>query len=358
MNLNLLNKQTCVILVFLLFVACSKNQQKDHSAKRGSSCTFTNPIGKGQDPWVTQKDSFYIFVESRGGGIYVSKNKKLTQIKNNERLVWSPPESGWNQTNIWAPEIHFIDGHWYIYYAGGKAGPPFIYQRSGVLKSKGSDPMGPYIDKGMLYTGDDIDGKTDNKWAIDLTVTQINGQRYAIWSGWKQNRDTDKTPQHLYIAKMSNPWTISSNRLKISSPKQPWETGGPLDLNEGPEVLKHEDQIYIIYSTRESWLKYYRLGQLKLVSPDANPMNPDNWKKSGPVFRGTDQVYGVGHASFTISPDSTEHWIVYHTKVDTTPGWNRVIQMQPFTWKSNGDPDFGKPVTAGKLMAVPSGECE
>jgi GH43 family beta-xylosidase len=101
-------------------------------------------------------------------------------------------------------------------------------------------------------------------WAIDLTVTSIHNQLYAIWSGWERNNSTDKTPQHLYIAKMENPWTISSERVKISSPLAPWETGGPLDINEGPEVLQHNDAIFIIYSTRESWTAAYRLGQFKI----------------------------------------------------------------------------------------------
>src|SRR3989440_1531280 len=38
-------------------------------------------------------------------------------------------------------------------------------------------------------------------------------------------------------------------------------------------------------------------------------MDPGNWTKSGPVFTGTATVYGVGHASFTVSPDGTEDWI-------------------------------------------------
>jgi len=87
-------------------------------------------------------------------------------------------------------------------------------------------------------------------------------------------------------------------------------------------------------------------------------MNPDNWNKSGPVFLGTEEVHGVGHASFTTSPDGTEHWIVYHSKKSTEPGWNRDIRTQPFTWNEDGAPDFGTPVDVGVPLEVPSGQCE
>lgn len=269
--------------------------------------------------------------------------------------VWKAPTTGWNIGNIWAPELHRFGDRWYIYYTAGKIpGSPFIHQRSGVLRSAGTDPFGPYEDLGMLYTGDDIGNPETVKWAIDLTPLEVDGNLYAVWSGWEENRNTDKTSQHIYIAHMANPFTISSNRIKISSPEEAWETGGPLDLNEGPQVLRHQNKTFLIYSTRESWLKDYRLGQLELVGKE--PMNPASWKKTGPVFTGTKHVHGVGHCSFAKSPDGTEDWIIYHSKKTTQPGWDRDIRMQPFTWKADGSPDFGVPVPVGKPIQKPSGE--
>lgn len=333
-----------------LFPNATDKTDKNGIAQEGF---FTNPIADGADPWVFKKDGFYYYCGSGEGGIYVSKSEKLTDP--GERVVvWRPEEGDWNQTNIWAPEIHFIEGKWYIYYAAGIAGPPFIHQRSGVLES--DDPFGPYEDKGMLYTGDDMVDPFTVKWAIDLTTHRMNGQRYAIWSGWEENDTTDKTKQHLYIATMSNPYTINGNRIKISSPEESWETGGPLDLNEGPQILKKDGKVFIIYSTRESWMIEYRLGQLSLSDTLLDPLDPDIWEKSGPVFQGTDKVLGAGHASFTTSPDGKEDWIFYHSKKTTEPGWDRDIRIQEFGWKPDGSPDFGQPVAAGEPLALPSGE--
>jgi GH43 family beta-xylosidase len=73
------------------------------------------------------------------------------------------------------------------------------------------------------------------------------------------------------------------------------------------------------------------------------------------VFQKTDDVWGVGHCSFVKSPDGLEDWIVYHAKSKRKEGWNdRNVRTQPFTWQENGLPHFGRPVSAGEPLAVPS----
>jgi len=356
------------VALLLMIAACSKSGTG--STDTGTNppvcaTSFVNPIGNGADPWVVRSEGRYYSVESRDNGIFVYRSDTLTNLQKNGVKVWSPTSSGWNQSDIWAPELHFIDGRWYIYYAAGRPGPTgpdaaFTDQRAGVLESTGADAQGPYVEKGMLYTGDDVVGQTDNVWAIDLTAARINGQLYAVWSGWEQNRTTHVTPQHLYIARMSNPWTIVTSRVKISSPEEQWEIGPQLNLQEGPEFLMNGTNTFIVYSTRESFLPDYRLGLLRLTSPTADPLDPASWTKSGPVFTGapSDGVYGVGHASFTLSPDGTENWIVYHAKSLNAPGWDdRKVRTQKFTWNADGTPNFGRPTPTGTPVLVPSGQC-
>jgi arylsulfatase len=318
--------------------------------------TFANPVGNGADPWVTRTDSCYYYCFAHDKGIGISKTKKLHEMGEPVQ-VWKAPDEGWNRTCIWAPELHYLRGKWYIYYAAGESGPPFIHQQTGVLESLSQDPMGGYIDRGVLFTGDSIDRRQDpaaNRWAIDMNVFEWRGKLYAVWSGWEQRASTDKTQQNLYIAEMQTPWLISTPRTLLSRPDRTWETGGPLDLNEGPEVLVNGQHLFIIYSCGQSWLSTYKLAQLKLKTPDADPLNPDSWEKSGPVFTGNKHVYGVGHACFTASPDGKEHWIVYHSKISRKPGWERDIRLQPFTFRPDGSPDFGKALPAGTVQPVPS----
>jgi GH43 family beta-xylosidase len=350
-------------LLLVLVAGCSNASHNGTTAPPPATCVFRNPIDDGADPWVIRSGGNYYYIESRDNGIYVYRSTELTAPKQNPVKVWTAPASGWNETNIWAPELHHIGNRWYIYYAGGQRHPngqdaPFTTQRAGVLESAADDPQGTYTDKGMLYTGDDIQGGTNNTWAIDLTVHSINGQLYAVWSGWAQNATTDKTPQNLYIARMAGPTMISTNRVKLASPDQSWESGPELPLEEGPEFLEHNGQIFIIYSTNDSWLPSYQLGELRMTSPTADPLNPGSYVKTGPVFSGTSDVYGVGHASFTVSPDGSEDWIVYHSKKDPAPGWNRAIRAQRFTWAADGSPVFGAPAPTGQAVAMPAGQCK
>lgn len=346
----------------LLFVtACAGARHATSPALAAAPCTFTNPLGRGQDPWIVRHDSSYYYVESDTVGITVYRSPTLTDPKRNGVVVWRPPKEGWNRTNIWAPELHFLDGRWFIYYAAGSSGPPFVHQHAGVLESTSADPQdGSYIDRGILYTGDSVASGRANRWAIDLTVHTLGGRLYAVWSGWSDSATTDRTPQHLYMARMENPWTVATNRVKLSSPTETWEqASGPdgLALEEGPEFLEHEGNVFVVYSTGESWLPTYKLGALRLRAPLSDPMNPDSVVKTGPVFAGTSTVFGVGHASFTTSPDGSENWIVYHAKVAPTAGWRRDIRMQRFEWNADGSPNFGTPITAGVPMRMPSGQC-
>lgn len=339
------------LIIFLsIFSKCQKADDNNIQVKK----TFKNPVFDGQDPWYIKKDNFYYYCFSAGNGITISKSKYLTK-PGEMRRVWDAPSTGWNRSNVWAPELHFIDGRWYIYYAAGESGPPFIHQRTGVLQSTTDDPLGVYTDKGMLYTGDNPDMTTDNIWAIDMNVFSYKDQLYAVWSGWEKQALTDKTSQHLYLAKMENPYTMNGLRVRISGPDQSWETGGPLDLQEGPEVLIKDDKLFIVYSCRESWTVNYRLGALKLKDGENNLLSSSNWVKKGPVFQGP---LGVGHSSFVTSPDGTEDWIIYHSKKNTTDGWEREILLQSYKWGADGYPDFGLPVAKGVEINRPSGEYE
>lgn len=319
--------------------------------------TFANPVWNGADPWMTKHNNEYIYCFSVNNSIAVSRSKYMTR-KGTLKTIWRAPAGAWNSNCVWAPEIHFFEGRWYVYYAAGVSGPPFIHQRAGVLRSRTDDVFSDYDDMGMLYTGDHPDDPATNIWAIDMTFFEYRDKLYAVWSGWKQQMKTDATSQQLYISEMENPYTMKGTRVLLSSPEESWETGGPLNLNEGPEVLQHGDQLFVVYSCRESWLVEYRLGMLQLKNRDANLLDPKSWTKKGPVFQGTSSVYGVGHCSFAKSPDDSQDWLIYHSKKSTAPGWNRDVRMQPFTWKADGTPDFGTPVPAGKEINRPSGELE
>ena len=316
--------------------------------------TFTNPLYRGADPWVVFRDGWYYSCHAGPGGrLEVWKSATLTR-RGDCQSVWAPPARGWNRAQVWAPELHYVRGRWYIYYAASDGYN--ANHRMGVLEAATDDPQGPYVDRGMLYTGDHLASGKRSRWAIDGTVLELNDQLYFIWSGWEDHRDV----QHLYIARMSDPCTIASDRTRVCANdchewervgERRWERG----LHEAPQVLVRDGRVFLVYSCSGSWQPTYKLGML-MLEPGADPVGGWGWRKhSAPVFQPTREVFGVGHCCFTQSPDGREDWIVYHSKTRRWDGWHdRVVRAQPFGWNEQGMPEFGAPID--HPLPRPSGE--
>ncbi|TJY41167.1 hypothetical protein E5161_14955 [Cohnella pontilimi] len=308
---------------------------------------FYNPVVEnGADPWVIQQDGFYYYTHTVGNAIQIWKSRSLSEISSGETAtVWTPPDGSPNSFDIWAPEIHWINGKWYIYYAADNGQNET--HRMFVLESVTDDALGEYKDLGQITD-------PSNKWAIDGTVLQKpDGSLYFIWSGWEGDTNVS---QHLYIAPMSSPSKISGDRVEISRPEHDWELIGQPTINEGPQVLMSDKKINIIYSASGSWTDDYTLGMLS-ADPDANVLDAASWKKHPlPVFAKTDDVFGPGHCSFVKSPDGKEDWIVYHAAKTSGSGWDRNVRMQPFKWNDDGTPDFGSPLSTKTAVPLPSGE--
>lgn len=292
----------------------------------------TNPICTGADPWVIHHDGQFILCHAHQNGVAIRRAATLVGLgtATPERL-WQAPESGPYSKEIWAPELHFYQNHWYIYVAaddGDNANHRMIALHSESL-------LGPYVSAGKLALAPD-------RWAIDgtLLVLPKTQELYFLWSGWE---GSENTAQHLYICSMADPLTPSGERVRISSPELDWEkrgSGGPGQLptiNEGPQVLERNGTLHVIYSAAGSWCDDYCLGRLTL-SPGGDPLDPSAWKKHPtPVFAKTESVFGPGHCSFV------DNVIVYHSARHSGSGWDRVIRAQPFTW-SGDTPEFGKPL--------------
>ena len=319
---------------------------------------FVNAIGEGADPWVVRdpNEPRYLWCYSDGNrGIALRTGDKLSTLAPG-KTVWQAPDTGPYSHGIWAPELHFIDNRWHIYFAAdaGSNASHLAY----VLRAKTADPFGEYDLHGPLATGDGSDGMSPNVWGIDMTPMEFNGSLYAIWSGWDAP-GSDK--QYLYIAPMNSGVEITAGpRVRIcSNNTYPWEytngDGTGRGLNEGAEVLQYGGRTFVTYSCGTSLKPTYKLGMLELTGSD--PLDPASWVKfPEPVFQGTENVFGAGHSCFVTSPDGTEWWHVYHTKIATSSDWKRRIHIQPFQFNAAGLPQFGIPIPTRTELDVPSGE--
>ncbi len=320
-----------------------------HPGHAAETNTFTNPVVEtGADPWVIRRDGQYYLCQSRRGtGVWVGRSAQLHRLGQAAwARIWDPPKGTAYSREIWAPELHWLKDRWYVYVAADDG--QNANHRMYVLEGDTRDPQLPFRFIGKIADPAD-------RWAIDGTVLAFDdGRLYFIWSGWE---GTENVSQNLYLAPMSNPWTISGARVCISRPEHDWEKHGRPLINEGPQVLRHQDRLFIIYSASGSWGDDYCLGQLAWTGGD--PLKPESWvKKPTPVFSRTKEVFGPGHCSFVKSPDGREDWIVYHAAKRSGSGWDRNIRLQRFGWLPDGSPDFGTPVSPGVPLAWPSGDTQ
>jgi GH43 family beta-xylosidase len=302
------------------------------------------------DPWIYKHtDGYYYFMASvpEYDRLELRKSRTITGIHDAApQVIWTKPATGERNGWVWAPEIHFIDGKWYVYYSASPNTDLGGGQRIYVLENSSADPTtGAWVDRGRLMP-------TLNEFHIDGTYFENNGQKYFSWSGVGANGNS------IYIASMSNAWTISSNRVLLTEPTLSWERVGSA-VNEGPEFIKRDGKVFLAYSA-DFCDANYKMGLLS-IPETGNLLNRAAWTKANqPIFSSNPQgnVYGPGHHSFTKSPDGTQDIIVYHAKDSNAGGCDssRNIRVQPFTWNGDGTPNLGVPVSEGTMLATPSGE--
>ncbi|KAK3295258.1 glycosyl hydrolase [Chaetomium fimeti] len=261
-----------------------------------------------------------------------------------ETTIWRRKSSGVGSGQVWAPELHFIDGKWYIYVALGVANQWRI--RAFVLEGTGNNPLtASWTEKGLIKTNWDT-------FSLDASTFVANGTRYLIWAQQEPSRPDENSS--IMIAPLQNPWTIRGTAVAISRPTLSWERVG-YKVNEGPYVIQRNGKIFLTYSASATdW--NYCMGLLTATA-GSDLMDPASWSKTRyPVFASDAKTnqWGPGHNSFTVSEDGLSDIMVYHDRGyrdingDPLNDPNRRTRVQKLYWKEDGTPDFGMPVPEGK----------
>jgi GH43 family beta-xylosidase len=310
---------------------------------------FTNPLlPSGPDPWITRDGDTYYYMHTLGDRLALRRTRDVSTLAQAEEVtIWSPSASGPNALSIWAPELHRIDGKWYIYYSAAASGHDDDDHRGVfVLENASADPLsGTWRDRGRVNTA---------RPGIDGTVFAHGQRRYFVYSAY------DGSDSVLRIARMSNPWTITGDEVTLARPDLPWERQGGRQILEGPEFLPGpKGDLFLTYSASACWSDDYALGLLSAPA-GSDPMDASAWSKSPrPVLAKAPEndVYATGHNGFFSSADGRENWIVYHANTGAgqkcTP--RRSPRIQRFGWTADGRPDFPVPAAAGAPLAPPSG---
>lgn len=266
------------------------------------------------DPYVYRHDDgSYYFTASVPAydRIVLRKSSTLDGLAQaEETTVWKKHEQGIMSIHIWAPEIHYMEGKWFIYYAGADKDDIWAL-RPYVLECTGQNPMkDTWVEKGQMQASDSF---SFQDFSLDMTVFENSGKWYSIWA---EKVNVGKKISNLYIAELESPTKLGTAQVLLTTPDYDWER---VDfwVNEGPAVIKHDGMLYVTYSASATGACYC-IGLLS-TSETSDLLDPGMWKKSRLPVLQTDWekgILGPGHNSFTTleKGSSVEDIMVYHAR--------------------------------------------
>lgn len=297
----------------------------------GEISYFGNPvIDEKADPYViyNEDDGYYYFTSSwpaygsADNGydrIALRRAKSLDGLKDAEDHViwWHHTDGTAPKYHIWAPELHKVNGKWYVYFAGSASTTNKWDIHPYVIKCSNSDDLLSEDSWSDAVRFTNADGTyTDNfdNFDLDMTTFNLNGVDYVVWAH-KPNVSYLK----LGILDSDEPWHLKAgtDTMILTTPEYDWEMNGSSTssmVNEGPAALFHDGKLYITYSASTTGPEYC-MGMMS-IDINADLFNIKNWTKSTkPILQTSDlyQQYGPGHNSFTVDKNGNVV-IVYHSR--------------------------------------------
>lgn len=337
--------------------SCASDRSNKHSEGTVSHATFANPIRQGgSSPYVIHANGTYYYTQSTYVRVSLWSSKTIGGLRDaREHVVYNPD----NTYYISGTRLYRLNGKWYIYYSSDDG--DLSGRNIHVLENDACDPLqGEFIHKGVIKTG--------NQKSFHPSIFEHGDKLYCLWSGYDAPEALNIDISHIYIAEMSDPWTLSSSPVAILSPKYEWEcqwmsdnglaADRPSYVNEAPQAIYSRDstKVLLYFAASETYTSYYCEG-LAVADADGDITNPSSWRKlPKPVFGSDSSVsaFGAGHLSFfTDSAENT--YIIYQAYSDSGLDCldNRSPRMQKVSWDQNGIPVLGTPVALGVPVLEP-----
>jgi arabinan endo-1,5-alpha-L-arabinosidase len=303
------------------------------------------------DPVMSkEKDTYYLFCT--GFGIAVWSSKDLQSWKKESPVFAKAPQWAVDtipgfKGHIWAPDISYHNGQYYLYYSVSAFGKNT--SAIGVATNKTLDPSSPefkWEDHGRVIQS--YPGKTN--WnAIDPNlVTDEKGAPYLVFgSFWDGLKLVKLTSDLLHPAEdVSNIPTVASRKKTSSTANPPAVDNNPVDAGgnaiEAPFIFKKGSYYYFFASIdycckgEKSTYKVIIGRSQKLAGPYVDKNGVALRSGGGTILlQGNKDWHGVGHNGIC-SADGKDY-ILYHG-YDAADGGKSKLLIQELKWDSEGWP--------------------
>ena len=321
---------------------------------------YQNPISNGIDPngvrdcqifrdggkWYMVATSWPVWDNNicPNPGVRIYSSDTLTEWKNEGLLIDRKKlaPNVWYLDRFWAPEIHKINGKYYLTFNARNETPQYkTWHGTGVAVS--NKLMGPYT----ILTPN-----APFSYGNDITLFQdSDGKVYAYWNG-----DHVIVGAQVDMAQMK-PIVDSNGQPTVAfrSTAGTWDSIGI----EGPYVIKRGSTYYMFYS---SWTRGYEIGYATSNSPlgpwtkyAGNPIygsqNREACKASGLPYTGDPNslFVAVGHNQIFTGYDG-RYWLSCH---GTTGQGKDMLVIDPIDFDEQGNIKVKKPTYTPQEIRLP-----
>jgi GH43 family beta-xylosidase len=266
------------------------------------------------DPFLLKWNGEY-YLYATGDPIRAYHSKDLVQWDTiGGVLAGSRAADAWNQADVWAPEVFYSNGKFYLYYTASRASEDWrvgeMARRIGVGVS--DSPRGPFVDIGRPVTPG---------WGIDGHIFRDpdDGREYMFYSYLYEPR---LPGAGIVVDVMNGAAAMSGRPSHVTRGSEAWEdkdgdpgNGSLRYTNEAPTVLKRNGRYYMMYSGGSWDLPTYSMAYAHSDRVLNGGLDGSGWTKVvPPILRSTPLVQGPGHNSTAKGPNNVDDITAYHAR--------------------------------------------
>jgi GH43 family beta-xylosidase len=314
---------------------------------------FTNPVvadddGRDHgDPFVLRHlDQYFLYHTTDDGdrGISVLTSTDLVDWTFRGYALEGGGPGHWAQTDLWAPEVMYWQGMFYMYVSGTALGEDGegveALRRQGLACA--TTPLGPFRLEDEPLVSD--------VWSIDGHPFQDeDGSLWLYYNIRTESTMFGGRPGSGTVAdRLLTPGRLAGDPRPVAFPSERWEGSfaGDAYWNEGSWVLKRRGRYYQLYSGGFYRDASYGIG----VTAAFSPQGPWQKEPGNPIFSSGERITGPGHHSIVLAPDGVSRYSVYHGYDGDRPG--RKVHLDPVRFAGDR-PVIGEVAGAGRPTETP-----
>lgn len=252
--------------------------------------------------------------------------------------------------SIWAPEIQYANGKYWLYYSVSTFGS----QRSAIglatnTTLDGSHPDYQWKDQGLVV---ESFPDRNNYNAIDpAMLVDRDGRAYLYWGSYWTGIKAAQLNASTGKFATSQPKTVAvASRLDVA----------PSSI-EAAFVIRHDDS-YFLFSSWDFCCAHENSTYKVMVGRAASPLGPFVDQDGTPLsegggtllLMGDERWRGPGHNCVLQTKDGD--WLVYHVIDAKAPERGRILQIRPLNWSPDGWPNVDEPLSETTQPSDPLGK--